>query len=244
VTEDHSIQKLLKTIGIIGGMSYESSTHYYERINKQVNDRIGGLNTATIIMYSVNLGEIEPMMRADKWDEISVILTDIAKNLETAGADVIVIATNTMHKLFDVIQASVSVPMIHIADTVADKCISQNIRDVGLIGTAYTMKEPFLKDRLAQKGLKVVVPDSDEKINEINRIVFEELCLGKILDSSREYYKQIIEEFASVYGAKGIILGCTEVEMLISKNDVSIPIFDTTEAHIDGIVDLIAPVSR
>jgi len=231
----------VKTIGIIGGMSYESSTHYYERINKQVNDRLGSLNTARIIMYSVNFEEIEPLMKANKWNEIAVILTDIAKKLELVGADVIVIATNTMHKLYDEIQSNISVPMIHIADTVAERCISQDIQDVGLIGTAYTMRESFLKDRLAQRGLNVIVPNSDKKIDEINRIIFEELCVGKVLGGSREYYKEIIEELSKRYGARGIILGCTEIEMLISRNDVSIPIFDTTEAHIDGIVDYVAP---
>lgn len=231
----------MKTIGVIGGMSYESSTHYYERINKQVNDRLGNLNTARIIMYSVNFEEIEPLMRANKWNEISAILTDIAKKLELIGAEVIVIATNTMHKLFDDIQSNINVPMIHIADTVAEKCNNQNIKEVGLLGTAYTMQESFLKDRLSQRGLNVIVPDSDKKISEINRIIFEELCKGTILDESREYYKSIIEELAVRYGAKGIILGCTEIEMLISNSDVSVPVFDTTAAHINGIVDYVAP---
>ena len=227
----------MKTIGIIGGMSYESSTHYYERINKQVNERLGKLNTARIIMYSVNFEEIEPLMRANKWDEIANILTDIAIKLESIGAEVIVIATNTMHKLFDHIQSNINVPMIHIADTVTEKCNEQGIKDVGLLGTAYTMREAFLKDKLQQNGLNVVVPEDEIKIDEINRIIFDELCKGIIKDSSREYYIEAIEELAEHYGAKGIILGCTEIEMLISKDDVSVPIFDTTASHIDGIVD-------
>ena len=233
----------MKTIGIIGGMSYSSSTHYYERINKQVNERLGGLNSARIIMYSVNFEEIEPLMIAGKWDEIAVILADIAIKLESIGADVIVIATNTMHKLFDYIQSRVKVPMIHIADTVAQKCQEQNVQDVGLLGTAYTMREPFLKDRLNQKGLNVIVPN-ENKIDEINRIIFKELCKGIVKDSSREYYKEVTNELAEIYKAKGIILGCTEIEMLISANDVAVPLFDTTTAHIDGIVDYVAPRSR
>ena len=228
----------MKTIGIIGGMSYESSVHYYERINKQVNDKLGNLNTARIIMYSVNFEEIEPLMKENKWEQISTILTDIAKKIELIGADIIVIATNTMHKLFDNIQANINIPIIHIADTVAKSCKDKKITNVGLLGTAYTMKESFLKDRLLKNGINATVPNNDEQINEINRIIFEELCVGKIINSSREYYKKVINELIES-GAEGIILGCTEIEMLISKDDISIPVFDTTEAHINGVVDYI-----
>jgi len=230
----------MKTLGIIGGMSYESSTHYYERINKQVNDRLGGLNTARIIMYSVNFEELEPLMRTNKWDEIAITLTDIAKKLELVGADVIIIATNTMHKLFDQIQSNINVPMIHIADTVAQRCNEQGITEVGLLGTAYTMRESFLKDRLKQNGLSVVVPE-DKTIDEINRIIFEELCVGTVNDKSRAYYKNVIEGLHAKHGIKGVILGCTEIEMLVKDQYAGIPLFDTAQAHIDGIVDYVAP---
>ena len=229
----------MKKIGIIGGMSYESSTHYYERINRQVNDRLGALNCAEIIMYSVNFEEIEPLQRAGRWTEIAVILGEVAKKLELVGVDVIVIATNTIHKVFYEIQSCVSIPIMHIADPIAKKCNEQGIYKVGLIGTGYTMKESFLKDRLKSKGVIAVVPDTDEKLNEVNRIVFEELCKGIVLDDSREYYKKIINELIMKYGVEGIILGCTEIEMLISDKDVSVPVFDTTALHIEGIVDYI-----
>ena len=232
----------MKKIGIIGGMSSVSSAHYYERINNGVKERLGNIDqtTPTIIMYSVNFGEIEPLMVEGKWDEIALKMIDIARKLESIGVDFIVIATNTIHKLFDVIESNINIPVIHIADSVSKKCNEEGIKDVGLLGTAYTMREEFLKDRLKKNGLNVIVPDED-RIDELNRIIFEELCHDKVISKSKEYYKEIIDELSLKYGAKGIILGCTEIEMLIKKNDVSVPIFDTTEAHINDIVDYVTP---
>ena len=226
-------------IGILGGMSYESSLHYYERINKLVNNKLGKLNTAEIILYSVNFQNIEPLMKQNKWEEIEYELSEKAKKIEQAGADIIVIATNTMHKLADKIQNKINIPLLHIADCVAKECIKQNVLNVGLIGTKYTMTEIFLKERLEKNGLKVFVPKDTKQINEIDRIIFEELCVGTIQKSSKSYYINTINNMIKKYKINGIILGCTEIEMLIKKEDLKIPIFDTTQAHIDQVVELI-----
>ncbi|MCI8459823.1 MAG: amino acid racemase [Bacilli bacterium] len=227
----------MKTIGIIGGMSYESSIHYYERINKQVNQIAGGLTCAKLLIYNVNFGEIRELMLENKWEEIGVILADIAKTLEKAGADYIVIATNTMHKLADFIQDKINIPIIHIADCVADKCKENKVVNVGLLGTKYTMIEDFLVNRLKQNGIEVTTPKNIEQINEIDRIIFDELCKGEIKNISREYYKNVIRQMIEEDGIEGVILGCTEIEMLIKESDLDIPIFDTTQSHIDSIVD-------
>jgi aspartate racemase len=227
----------MKTIGIIGGMSYESSIHYYERINHQVNELAGGLTCAKLIIYNVNFEDIRKLMLYNEWDKIGVELASIAKTLESAGADYIVIATNTMHKLADYVQSQIHIPLIHIADCVADKCKKSNIFNVGLLGTKYTMVEDFLKNRLRTNGLIVTTPQNEENINEIDRIIFEELCKGEIKDSSREYYINVINQMMHQNDIKGVILGCTEIEMLIKQTDLDIPIFDTTQSHIDSIVD-------
>ena len=227
----------MKTIGIIGGMSYESSIHYYERINNQVNQIAGGLTCAKLLIYNVNFEEIRKLMLENKWEEIGIELAKIAKTLENAGADYIVIATNTMHKLADYIQSQITIPLIHIADCVADKCKENEVLNVGLLGTGYTMREDFLKDRLRKNGLTVSIPNSENEINEIDRIIFDELCKGRINDNSRDYYIDVINNMKKQSDIKGIILGCTEIEMLISQNDLDIPVFDTTQSHIDSIVD-------
>lgn len=227
----------MKTIGIIGGMSYESSIHYYERINNQVNAEAGSLNCAKMIIYNVNFEEIRKLMLKNDWESIGVELANIAQILERAGADYIVIATNTMHKLADYVQSKISIPLIHIADCVADKCRKNNIFNVGLLGTKYTMVEDFLKKRLENNGLAVTTPDNEKDINEIDRIIFDELCKGNINEQSRKYYIDTINKMVGLNNIKGIILGCTEIEMLIKQQDLDIPIFDTTQSHIDTIVD-------
>lgn len=229
----------MKKIGIIGGMSYESTLHYYEKINKIINKKLGKLTTAEIIMYSVNFQDIEPHMKKNEWKIIEDSLCNKAKKLEDAGVDIIVIATNTMHKLADKIQNKINIPLLHIADCVAKECNKQNIKNVGLIGTRYTMTENFLKNRLEKNGLKVFVPKSKKEINEIDRIIFEELCVGTIKDSSKKYYIDVIRNMQKKYKIEGIILGCTEIEMLIKKDDLDIPVFDTTNEHIKGVVNFI-----
>lgn len=218
-------------------MSYESSIHYYERINKQVNDLAGNLTCARMIIYNVNFEEIRKLMLANEWDKIGVELGRIAKILETAGADYIAIATNTMHKLADYVQKQINIPLIHIADCVADKCKESNVYKVGLLGTKYTMVENFLVNRLKENSLIVSTPKEEEQINEIDRIIFDELCKGEIKESSKKYFVDVINKMVKEDGIKGIILGCTEIEMLVKQSDLSIPIFDTTQSHIDSIVD-------
>lgn len=227
----------MKTIGIIGGMSYESSIHYYERINNQVNELAGNLTCAKMIIYNVNFEEIRKLMLNNEWEKIGVELARIAKVLEKAGADYIAIATNTMHKLADYIQSKINIPLIHIADCVADKCKKNNVLKVGLLGTKYTMEEDFLKNRLKDNGLTFYTPNDQDTINEIDRIIFDELCKGNIKDSSRKYYIEVINNMIKEYDIKGIIFGCTEIEMLVKQEDLNIPIFDTTQSHIDSIVD-------
>ena len=227
----------MKTIGIIGGMSYESSIHYYERINDQVNQIAGGLTCAKLLIYNVNFEEIRKLMLENRWNEIGIELAKIAKTLEMAGADYIVIATNTMHKLADYIQSQINIPLIHIADCVAEKCKNNNIVNVGLLGTKYTMVEDFLINRLQKNGLKVTTPQIEESINEIDRIIFDELCKGEIKETSKQFYIDIINNMISQNNIEGVILGCTEIEMLIKAHDIDIPIFDTTQSHIDTIVD-------
>lgn len=227
----------MKTIGIIGGMSYESTIHYYERINKQVNEIAGELTCAKLLIYNVNFEEIRKLMLNNDWNKIGDKLADIAKTLENAGADYIVIATNTMHKLAKVVQSRINIPLIHIADCVAEKCKEKNIMNVGLLGTKYTMTENFLINRLQENGLSVTTPKNEEDINEIDRIIFDELCKGEIKESSKKYYVDVINEMIKENKIEGIILGCTEIEMLIKQNDIDIPIFDTTQSHIDSIVD-------
>lgn len=229
----------MKKIGIIGGMSYESSLHYYERINNIINNKLGRLNTAEIIMYSVNFESIEPYMRQSNWEMIEKELCDKAKKLESIGADIIVIATNTMHKLADKIQKEINIPILHIADCVAKECLEQKVRRVGLLGTKYTMTEDFLRNRLIRNDLEVYVPEQENIVNEIDRIIFKELCIGKIENTSKEYYIKVINNMIKKFAIEGIILGCTEIEMLIKQQDIEIPIFDTTQAHINSTVNYI-----
>lgn len=229
----------MKKIGIIGGMSYESSLHYYERINNIINNKLGRLNTAEIIMYSVNFESIEPYMRQNNWKIVEKELCDKAKKLESIGADIIVIATNTMHKLADQIQKEINIPILHIADCVAKECLKQKVRRVGLLGTKYTMTEDFLRNRLIRNNLEVYVPEQESVVNEIDRVIFKELCIGKIENSSKEYYIRVINNMIKKFAIEGIILGCTEIEMLIKQQDIEIPIFDTTQAHINSTVNYI-----
>ncbi len=227
----------MKTIGIIGGMSYESSLHYYERINRQVNEICGDLTCAKLLIYNVNFQEIRSRMLDGKWDEIGDILSSVAKTLESAGADYIVIATNTIHKVADKVEESISIPLIHIADTVSEVVHKKGIKKVGLIGTKYTMTEDFLRNRIKSNGIDAVVPKEEAEIDEIDRIIFDELCKGEIKQTSKEYYISVINKMIEEEGIEGVILGCTEIEMLLKDGDVSVPLFDTTQAHIDAIVD-------
>lgn len=229
----------MKKIGIIGGMSYESSVHYYERINDGVNKKLGGLTCAEMLIYNVNFDPIRQKMLKSDWEGIKGSLIPVAKILENSGVDGIAIATNTIHKVADDIEKEISIPLIHIADCVSKKCIKDKKKKIGLLGTKYTMEEDFLKNRLKKNVLEIVIPKNKEEIEEINRIIFDELCKGEIKESSQKYYKDCINHMIKEDNIEGVILGCTEIEMLIKPEDIDIPVYDTTQAHIDSIVDFI-----
>ncbi|MBQ1629014.1 MAG: aspartate/glutamate racemase family protein [Treponema sp.] len=219
----------MKTIGLIGGMSWESTITYYEILNKEIATRLGGLHSAKIIMYNVDFSELEENMSKGKWDDNASILSEAAKTLEDAGADFIVIATNTMHKLVPQIEKHIKIPVLHIAEATANVIKRDGFQKIGLLGTKFTMTQDFIKDRLIKSGLEVIVPD-EKDIDLINDVIFNELCLGKVLDCSRKEYKRIIS-YMKERGAQGVILGCTEIGMLISQKDSVLPVYDTTIIH-------------
>lgn len=226
----------MKTIGLIGGMSWESTVEYYRLINEEIKTRMGGFHSAKCLLYSVDFGEIEPFMRTNQWDKIGQVLINAAKNLENGGADIILLCTNTMHKLFEQIQQEIKIELLHIADATAEKVIQKNIKKIGLLGTRQTMEQDFYKSRLEQKGIQVLIPDEKDR-EKVHQVIFNELCLGKIRQESRKDYKTIIEELVSE-GAEGIILGCTEIPLLITKDDSKVPLFDTTYIHAMKAIDI------
>lgn len=227
---------VMKTIGLIGGMSWESTIPYYRIINEEVKEKLGGLHSAKIILYSVEFDEIEKCQSSGEWEKSGEILGNAAKEIENAGADFILICTNTMHKVAPQIASMINIPIIHIADATADELEKRNIKTVGLLGTKYTMTQDFYKQRLIDRGINVVIPD-EEDIDTVNSVIFDELCVGKIENSSREKYKKIIAGLAEK-GAEGVILGCTEIGLLISQSDVDIPVFDTTVIHAKRAAEL------
>ena len=225
----------MKTIGILGGMSWESTQHYYRLINEEVRERLGGLNSARILLASVNFQDVEPHMRSGNWDEVAAMLCDHALRLERAGADFLVLATNTMHKLVPRIEQRISIPVLHIADATARTIADMGLTTVGLLGTRHTMEEDFYTARLVRHGLTPLVPESAEDRAEVDRIIFQELCRGCILDESRRAYDGIITKLAA-RGAEAVILGCTEIGLLVSSGPV--PLIDTTAVHAKAAVSL------
>ena len=223
----------MKTIGLLGGMSWESTIPYYQVINETVRAELGGLHSAKILMYSVEFDELESRMRAARWDECAAILADAAKRLEAAGADFIVICTNTMHKLAPEIQAQITVPLLHIAEVTAQRLKEADISKVGLLGTRYTMTQDFYKDVLVKAGIEVLIPEEEEEIERVNAIIFDELCVGITREESRQALLRAIENLRN-RGARGVILGCTELDMLVHPEDVEIPLFDTTILHAEA----------
>ena len=220
----------MKTIGLIGGMSWESTVEYYRLLNKTVHERLGGFHSAKCVLVSVDFSEIETLQNENRWDEASQILAGAARQLESAGAEVILLCTNTMHKCAPAIESATSLPFIHIADAAATAIKSQNLTKVGLLGTRFTMVDSFIKDRLADSfGLSVLIPNQNE-IEIIHKVIYEELVQGIILDTSRQAYLQIINQLVA-RGAQGIILGCTEIGLLIRQSDSPVPVFDTTRIH-------------
>jgi len=220
----------MKTIGLIGGMSWESSIEYYRIINETAREKLGGLHSAKSLMVTVDFAEIEKLQHEDRWDDAAQILVKCAQDLERGGADCIVLCTNTMHKLADQIIDSVNIPFLHIADATAEKIIAAGMKKIGLLGTRFTMEHDFYKGRLIQNfGLEVLVPDKADR-DIVHRVIYEELVQGKIVDASREEYKRIIASLIAD-GAQGIILGCTEIELLVKQADSSVPLFPTTHIH-------------
>ena len=223
----------MKTIGLLGGMSWESTIPYYRHINEAVKQQLGGLHSARIVLYSVNFHDIERLQHAGDWDAAGALLADAARALAAAGAEVIVICTNTMHKVAPAIEAAVALPLLHIADPTAAAIKAAGHRKVGLLGTRFTMEQDFYRARLEQRhGLHVLVPPADERA-AVHRIIYEELCLGQVLDHSRDQYRQVMANLVA-QGAEAIILGCTEISLLVGADDASVPLFDTTALHARG----------
>ncbi|RDU23626.1 aspartate/glutamate racemase family protein [Anaerosacchariphilus polymeriproducens] len=219
----------MKTIGLIGGMSWESTVTYYKIINEVVKEQLGGLHSAKILLYSVDFQEIEECQVNGDWEKSGEILAEAALSLEKAGADFIVICTNTMHKVVPQIQSKIKIPIIHIAEATAEKLLENKIEKVALLGTKYTMKQDFYKEKLMNVGIEVLIPD-DEDIEFVNHVIYDELCMGKIEEKSKQEYLRIIHKLAE-QGAQGVILGCTEIGLLIQQEDTKLPVFDTTHIH-------------
>ena len=219
----------MKTIGLIGGMSWESTVTYYQLINQTVKEKLGGLHSGKILLYSVDFAEIEEYQAKGQWEESARVLTDVAVNLEKAGADFIVICTNTMHKVVPQIQEKIRIPILHIAEATAEALKEAGITKVGLLGTKYTMTQDFYKEKLIAAGIEVVIPDS-AGVETVNDVIYNELCLGVIRQESKEKFLQVIEDLGKK-GAQGVILGCTEIGLLVKQEDTAMPVFDTTQIH-------------
>ncbi|WP_374968478.1 aspartate/glutamate racemase family protein [Terrabacter sp. BE26] len=225
----------MKLIGLLGGMSWESSAVYYRLANELVRDRVGGLASARLLLHSLDFAEIERLQAEDRWDEAGALLATAAAGLEAGGAELLVLCTNTMHKVAPAIEASVSVPLLHIGDVTATAVRAAGIRRVGLLATAYTMEQPFLRDRLGGHGLEVLVPEADDRAL-VHRVIYDELCLGVVTEESRRAYREVIARLVAA-GAEGIILGCTEIELLVDQSDSAVPVFPTTRLHVEAAVN-------
>ena len=219
----------MKTIGLIGGMSWESTVTYYKIINETVKEKLGGLHSAKCILYSVDFQEIEECQANGNWEKSGEILGEAAYNLEKAGADFIVICTNTMHKVINQIKEKISVPILHIAEMTAEKILEKGLKNIALLGTKYTMEQDFYKSKLIEKGINVIIPDKND-IETINEVIYDELCLGTINFNSKKKFLEIVDKLRSK-GAEGIILGCTEIGLLIKNEDTDVPLFDTAVIH-------------
>lgn len=225
----------MKTIGLIGGMSWESSAEYYRLINEGVKARLGGLHSAQCILVSVDFAEIEALQHAGRWAEAGAALAQAARRLERAGADFIVLCTNTMHKVASAIEAAVRLPLLHIADATAERIKTAGLRRVGLLGTRFTMEQDFYTGRLIERhGLEVLLPDAAQR-ETVHRVIYDELCLGVINPASRDEYRHIMASLVAA-GAEGLILGCTEIELLVHAEDSTVPQFPTTRLHAEAAV--------
>lgn len=226
----------MKTIGLIGGMSWESTIPYYRQINQRIKQRLGGLHSAKIILYSVDFAEIEQLQRSGDWDKAGELLADAALKLQAAGADCLVLCTNTMHKVAASLEAAVTIPLLHIADATAEAIKAAGLHKVALLGTRFTMEQDFYKKRLTESyGLEVLVPDEEGR-TLVHQVIYQELCLGVVNQDSRLQYQQIMADLVT-QGAEAIILGCTEIGLLISSEDCTVPLFDTTALHAQKAAD-------
>ena len=226
----------MKTIGMIGGMSWESSIEYYRIINETVKEKLGGLHSAVSLMYSVDFAEIEALQHAGRWDEATQTMIEAAQRVEAGGADFVIICTNTMHKMADEVEATINIPLLHIADATAEVIKTRGLRVIGLLGTKFTMEGDFYRGRLVEKHkLDVLIPETQDR-EVVHRVIYDELVLGQIKSESREAYKQIIENLIAA-GAQGIILGCTEIGLLVKDEDSRVPLFDTTHIHAVAAVE-------
>ena len=226
----------MKTIGMIGGMSWESSIEYYRIVNQAVREKLGGLHSAKSIMYSVEFAEIEMLQHQNRWDELAKIMIAAARGLEKGGADFVIICTNTMHKLYDIVQTAIMIPMLNIADATAEEIKTKGIDRIALLGTRFTMEEDFYKGRLVEKyGLEVMIPSSAQR-ETVHRVIYDELCAGIIKPDSKQKYADIIQDLVAK-GTGGVILGCTEIGLLVKQEDSPVPLFDTTEIHARAAVD-------
>ena len=220
----------MKTIGLLGGMSWESTALYYKLINEEIKKQLGGLHSAKVVIYSVDFDEIEKLQHLGAWNETAKILGEAAKNIQNASADFLVICTNTMHKVAPLIQTHIDIPILHIADAIGKKLQNENIKKVGLLGTAFTMQQDFYKERINKNfDIEVLIP-SGEDMNIVHKIIYEELCLGLIKEDSKKEYLRIIDNLASK-GAQGVILGCTEIGMIVKQADTQVKLYDTTVIH-------------
>lgn len=225
----------MKTIGMLGGMSWSSTLEYYRILNEETARRLGGLHSAPILLHSVDFDEIAAMQRRDEWEAAGAKLADAAKGLEAAGAELLLIGANTMHKVAGTVKEAIGIPLVHVAEVTARAVRAAGLRDVALLGTQYVMEQPFLKDKFAEGGLQVMIP-ADEDRAEVHRIIFAELCQGKFLPESRDRMRGIMARLAD-RGAEGVILGCTEISLLVTQDDAAVPLFDTTRIHAVGAVD-------
>lgn len=226
----------MKTIGLLGGMSWESTVSYYQAINKGIKAKLGGFHSAKIVLYSVDFDEIEKLQHKGDWDETAVILSKAAQSIEAGGADFLLICTNTMHKVAEEVQANINIPIVHIADATAKQLQAGGITKVGLLGTQFTMEQDFYKSRLIdQFGIDVVVPETDDQ-TLVHNVIYNELCLGSVKSGSREKYLNIVDKLQQ-QGAQAVILGCTEIALLIQQSQTQVPLYDTTQIHAAEAVD-------
>lgn len=226
----------MKTIGLIGGMSWESSAQYYAIINRAVRDRLGGSHSAKILMHSLDFGEIERLQHDGDWSSLTVQMVDVAKRIQAGGADFVLICSNTMHLMADAMAAEIDIPLLHVVDQTSAAIVKAGLKRVGLLGTAFTMERPFYRDRLAAAGLEVFIPtDADRR--EVHRVIYEELVAGKFEPVSRQIYREVIARLVE-RGAQAIVLGCTEIMLLVEQSDSAVPLFDTTSLHALAAVDL------